>query len=112
MDRGNVHDLGQYQVVEQPWLIYEGAPQYGTYHNVDPATASFSFTMVGETNWRNKNGGNLANQLEAAPPAWLPLWTLALDILDHGLWPTRIPRSSLLCVRVPAKHNLRKQRRL
>lgn len=36
-------------------------------------------TMVGETGWRNKNGGNLSNRGEAAPsappasPAWLPL---------------------------------------
>ena len=66
MYRGNVHNLGQYQVVEQPWLIYECAPQYGTYPNVDPATASlFSFTVVGEKGltkqeWR-QSGESLAS---------------------------------------------------
>jgi hypothetical protein len=73
MGVGDVHNLGEYQVGEQPWLIYGGVPQYGTYHI---ATLSFTTTVDG-TVWQNKDGGNLSNQMDAAPPAspaWLPLW--------------------------------------
>jgi hypothetical protein len=69
----NVQNLGQHQVVERPWLTYGCVPQYGTYH-----LATFLFTAtVDGTVWQNKDGGNLSNQMDAAPPAppaWLPLW--------------------------------------
>jgi hypothetical protein len=42
----NMYNLGQYQVVERPWLMFNCVLQSGIYCDDDTATATSSFTMM------------------------------------------------------------------
>jgi hypothetical protein len=110
MGVGDVHNLGEYQVGEQPWLIYGCVPQYGTYHIATFIHDDSRRNGMAKQGWRQSVesvGCGTAGTARVAAA----VGTVSQSKGAQGRFPTRIARRTLYhatrarCTRVTAKHS-------